>query len=187
MLKALVRLLNWLKDNWEIKRDPVAYARRIGVTIGANCKLGAIDRGTFGTEPYLVSIGRHVEITLGVRFITHDGAVWVFRHERPGLDVIAPISIGDNVFIGMNSLLLAGTTIGNNVVVAAGAVVTGRIPDNSVVGGVPAKFICSLDDFRARALSKSLDIRTMPPAAKEAFLREHFAAKPSEQGESTGH
>lgn len=55
--------------------------------------------------------------------------------------------IGDNVFIGINSIILSGSNIGNNVIIGAGSVVSGRIPDNEVWGGNPAKFICSLDEY----------------------------------------
>lgn len=52
-----------------------------------------------------------------------------------------PVSIGDDVWIGGNCTILPGVTIGNNVVVAAGAVVTKDVPDNCVVAGVPARII----------------------------------------------
>ena len=68
-------------DRFLIASDPVSYARRIGVRVGRDCRLIGIDRATFGSEPYLVSIGDHGTITDGVRFITHDGGVWVFRKE----------------------------------------------------------------------------------------------------------
>ncbi|AKP67457.1 transferase [Companilactobacillus ginsenosidimutans] len=55
-----------------------------------------------------------------------------------------PISIGDDVWIGGNVTIIAGVHIGNNVIVGAGAVVTKDVPDNTVVGGVPAKKIKSL-------------------------------------------
>ena len=51
----------------------------------------------------------------------------------------ATIEIGDNVFIGMNSIILMGSHIGNNVIIGAGSVVSGNIPDNSVVGGGPSQ------------------------------------------------
>ncbi|WP_317047131.1 acyltransferase [Pedobacter nutrimenti] len=53
----------------------------------------------------------------------------------------SPVVIKDNVFIGMNSIILKGVTVGSNVIVAAGSVVTKNIPDNQVWGGNPAKFI----------------------------------------------
>lgn len=57
-----------------------------------------------------------------------------------------PVTIGNDVWIGGNCTILPGVTIGNNVVVAAGAVVSHDIPDNSLVAGVPAKIIKKLDN-----------------------------------------
>lgn len=56
------------------------------------------------------------------------------------------MTIGNDVWIGGNVTILPGVTIGNNVVVAAGAVVTKDIPDNCVVAGVPAKMIKTIDN-----------------------------------------
>ena len=59
------------------------------------------------------------------------------RPPRPKLKT-APVKIGDNVWIGMNAVILKGVTIGENSVVAAGAVVTKSVPANTVVAGNPA-------------------------------------------------
>ncbi|WP_370557055.1 transferase [Edwardsiella tarda] len=60
------------------------------------------------------------------------------RYRRAGEGIALPISIGNGCWIGANSLILGGVTIGNGVVVAAGSVVTRDIPDNTLVAGVPA-------------------------------------------------
>ena len=57
-----------------------------------------------------------------------------------------PVRIGNDVWIGGNVTILSGITIGNNVVIAAGAVVTKDVPDNSLVAGVPAKLIRTIDN-----------------------------------------
>lgn len=122
---------------------PEKYAKYIGVKIGLNCRLINV---SFSTEPYLVTIGNHVSATQ-VRFETHDGGVWVFRNSNPELDIIKPITIGNNVFIGFGSVILPGVTIGDNVVIAAYAVVSRDIPPNSVAAGIPAKVIKSIDEY----------------------------------------
>ena len=66
------------------------------------------------------------------------------RRERKAQGM--PVNIGNDVWIGGNCTILPGVTIGNNVVIAAGAVVTKDVPDNSVVGGVPAKVIKQIEN-----------------------------------------
>ena len=99
------------------------------------------------SRPYLLSIGNYCKITSGVTILTHDYSRSVLR--RVYGDVVGEgrkTCIGDNVFIGMNAIILMGTHIGNNVIIGAGSVVNGDIPDNVVVAGNPAKIIRSLDE-----------------------------------------
>lgn len=57
----------------------------------------------------------------------------------------APIVLGKNVWVGSNSTILQGVTVGDNAIIAAGAVVTKDVPANTIVGGVPAKTIRSIE------------------------------------------
>lgn len=65
---------------------------------------------------------------------------------RESLATATPVSIGNDVWIAANCTILPGVTIGNNVVIAAGAVVTKDVADNSLVAGVPAQVIKTLDE-----------------------------------------
>nr|MDT0666118.1 acyltransferase [Micromonospora sp. DSM 115978] len=138
------------------RRDPVGFARRVGVTVGSDCRFIGVGLATFGSEPYLVRLGDHVAIASGVRFLTHDGGNWLFQREYPDLDVAAPIVVGDNVMLGINSMIYRGVTIGDDVAVAAGALVMRDVPPGSVVAGAPARVISSLDDYRRRLLRDSI-------------------------------
>lgn len=100
-------------------------------------------------EPFLVSLHNNVAISAGVRLITHSVAHVVYDYQEDKKDYICrhgKIEIKDNVYIGADAIINFGVTIGNNVIVAAGAIVTHDIPDNSVVAGVPAKIIGTYED-----------------------------------------
>lgn len=68
-----------------------------------------------------------------------------YRYRNTGLEKALPIRIGDNCWFGANVSVMPGVTIGNGCVIAAGAVVTKDIPDNSLAAGVPAKVIRTID------------------------------------------
>ena len=118
-----------------------------GMRCGKNVtQMGNVD---FGSEPYLITLGDNVRISRDVIFSTHDGGSWVFRREGKYRDVVrfAPISVGDNTFIGARAIILPGVSIGANCVIAAGAVVTRDVPDGSVAAGVPAKVISTVEEY----------------------------------------
>lgn len=129
------------------------YSKYLGVKMGGNVRL--IGKSSFGSEPYLIEIGNNVTIAHNVCFITHDGGAGLFRKEYPGINRFGRILIGDNVFIGRNSIILLDVKIGNNVVIGAGSVVTKDVPDNVVVAGVPAKIINSIEDYKEKCLQNA--------------------------------
>lgn len=92
---------------------------------------------------WLIEIGDNVTMAPRVHILCHDASTKQFMNYTK----IGRVNIGDNVFIGAESVVLPGVTIGNNVIVGANSTVTHDIPDNTVVAGTPAKLICTLDDY----------------------------------------
>lgn len=150
-----MNVIRWMIDFYDKKRNPIKYAKRIGVKIGNNCKLNGSPN--WGSEPYLISLGDHTEVSFDCAFITHDGATWGFRNQERYKGVIrfGRIRVGDNVFIGARSVILPGVTIGDNSIIAAGAVVNKSIPANEVWGGVPAKYIMKVNDYAEKCLKET--------------------------------
>jgi acetyltransferase-like isoleucine patch superfamily enzyme len=112
------------------------------LTIGNNLFVNAYSRIVCHSN---ISIGDNVTLASGVAILDHDHRFANHGSQRiaDGYET-APVKIGSNVWIGDKVIVLKGVTIGNNVTVGAGSVVTRDIPDNSVAVGVPARVIsCS--------------------------------------------
>lgn len=100
------------------------------------------------TRPWLIEIGENVQITKNVTILTH-GYDWSVLKGVYGeiLGSSGKVVIKNNVFIGFNTTILKGVTIGNNVIIGANSLVNKDIPDNTVVAGNPAKIIMSIEDY----------------------------------------
>jgi acetyltransferase-like isoleucine patch superfamily enzyme len=144
------------------------YRKFTGVIFGNNVRIiGKID---FGSEPFLITIGDNVTITNGVRFVTHDGGVGIFRVEHPGMNVFGRITVGNNVFIGNNSIILPNISIGDNVVIGVSSIVTKNVPDNVVVAGVPARVIRTTDEYKENSLQKAIFITEKDPEKRKKLI-----------------
>lgn len=145
---------------WKFFASPIKYARHIGVTIGENNFIG---KDHWSSEPYLITVGNNCQLT-DCKIFTHGGGNCV-RSIHPDFDLFGRVTIGDWVYIGTHSLIMPGVTIGNNVLVAAGSVVTKSIPADMVVGGNPAKIICTVKEYYER--NKHWDLHTKGLAASD--------------------
>lgn len=153
---------------------PNKVAKQVGVNFGNNCKFRT---KRFGSEPYLIYIGDNFSTSSGVTFITHDGAVEVLRNaytELKNIDLFQTIEIKDNVFIGLNAIILPGTKIGSNVIVGAGSVVIGELNSNSVYAGLPAKYICSIDEYKNKNKNNFDYTKHLGIKDKELYLRKKY-------------
>lgn len=132
----------------------VQYYRKVGMTIGEDTHIFS---RLISSEPFLISIGKNVTISTGVSLLTHDASVGAIVGRNVYSDIVGPITIGNNCFIGANSIILPGVRIPDNSIVAAGSVVTKTVVndlnDNTIqnegiiIGGNPAVYICRTNDF----------------------------------------
>lgn len=111
---------------------------KIGKHAFINYNVSIMDRGK-------VTIGDNVLIAPNVVITTSNHPLELELRRKP-IGYASPVTIGNDVWIGAGAIILAGVTIGNNVVVAAGAVVSKDVCDNTLVAGVPAHKIRSLDE-----------------------------------------
>lgn len=160
MIGKIVRLYKNLF--WSLERQ----AKSAGVKLGKN---NFIASRFWSTEPYLIEIGDNCQITAGVKLFTHGGA-GAARRWYPKFDTFGKVKIGNYVYIGNNSLIMPGVEIGDNVLIAAGSVVTKSLPSNVIVGGNPTKYICSIEEFINNNLKYNTDSKGVSPKEKREFL-----------------
>lgn len=169
MVKRVIKKLRMVY----YRRHPISFAKKIGVNFPDN-ELHLYGNVVWGTEPWIINMGKNIHITDGVKFITHDGGTLLYRHLVPDLEITRPITLGNNVYIGNNAIILPGVNIGNNVVIGAGAVVSKSIPDNSVAVGVPARVIKSADEYFKKLQRESLHLGHLTGKSKDIALKEYY-------------
>lgn len=151
-------------------RTKLWLSRKRGVAIGDGCTIIS-KQFPFGSEPYLVKIGNNVRIANDVLFVTHDGAIHVLRNlQSNNIDLIKPISVGNNVFIGIRSIILSGVEIHNNVIIGAGSIVTKSVESNCVFAGVPGKKICSIYEYNEKHTHDFMPIKSLSAKKKKEYL-----------------
>jgi acetyltransferase-like isoleucine patch superfamily enzyme len=151
--------------------DPVQYFRSRGAEIGDDVEIFGANLFTFGSEPYLVSIGDHVTISHKVDFITHDGGLRVVRSRYPDAYLYGRIQIAENCFVGAHCVLLLGAKVGAGSVIGSGSIVTGEIPPGVVATGAPAKPVKTVEEYIQGKRHLWVDTRGLTADAKQALLR----------------
>lgn len=144
---------------------PTNYARYLGVNIGDNNLIGW---NHWSSEPYLITIGNHCQLTNCV-ILTHGGGN-VVRCEIPDFDVFGKVEIKDWAYVGSGSLIMPGVTIGEGALVAAGSVVTKSIPPGIVVGGNPAQYICTVKEYINRNSKFNLNSKKLSDKRKRELI-----------------
>ncbi|MEN6414599.1 MAG: acyltransferase [Veillonellales bacterium] len=110
---------------------------------------------------WLISIGDNVTIAPRVHILAHDASTYLYL----GYTKIGRVNIGNNVFIGAESVVLPNVTIGDNVVIGANSTVTKDIPPNTVYAGNPAQYVSSIEEF----INKNKELKKYRPYYGEEY------------------
>lgn len=124
----------WLKDHI-----------KAGMKVGEDCDIHSglkVDH----SHCWLIEIGNNVTFAPEVYLLAHDAST----DRMVGYTRIGKVKIKDNVFIGARAIIMPGITVGENAIVAAGSVVVKDVEPNTIVGGNPAKFIMSIEDYKEK-------------------------------------
>lgn len=163
----MVNALRWAKDAVfrslgiyrHLSSDAyIELARKRGCEIGEGTEFTGENKLDLTRAP-LITIGENCVLTDRVRLLLHTWDTPLLRRRFPEADTpkhldLGPITVGDNVFIGENTIVLPNVTIGDNVIIGAGSVVSSDIPDDCVAVGNPCEPVMTLDEYRERRLKK---------------------------------
>ena len=150
LLRAVFRAVRQKKLRAELYKE---------LDIGEGTRVGLANLD--GMFPKLIRIGKNCIFAPKSMVLTHDASYYLFT----GKYRVAPVTIGDNCFVGYGAIIMPGVEIGSNVVIGAGSVVTHDVPSDSVVAGGPAKVISSLSDYLNNC--KNEQIFAAPYAGKQ--------------------
>lgn len=170
-MKKLPRLL--LKTKFHIAKFIIGYIVYLDGRLYMKLYLQLLKKSGFtiiGTPRFIaksarfddfdrITLGHRLVVSMNVHFLTHDYSyttALIAKGEIPPTDIgiLRNIVIGSNVFIGMNTIILPGSTIGDNVIVGAGSVVRGCLKSNSIYAGNPANYIGDITAYADKTKSR---------------------------------
>lgn len=148
-----------------------------GLKVGKNVRFVEVPQ--FGTEPFLIEIGDETTFSNNVRFINHDGGYNALHFFEKYKDVRAfgRIKIGKQCLIGADTIIMLGVEMGDNCVLGAGSILTSSMPSGTVYAGVPARFVCTIEEYGEKALkNNSIYPRELETdrAKLEAYIKENL-------------
>lgn len=153
-------MFNKIKRLWNYRSSDsfTNYLRSKGIEIGAGCSFRPRSTVIDVTRPSLVTIGRDCYFNENFTLLTHDWVTNVFIHSgKEFLPSSGAVKIGNNVSFGTNVMILKGVTIGDNCFIGANSLVTKDIPSNSIAAGSPCKVLCPLNEYYEKRRVKCVE------------------------------
>ena len=172
------KIIEKLVFEWNMRSEKahINFLRKKGVQIGSNC-LFRYHRTIWidETRPALITIGDNVSFNRGFVLLTHDFVSGIFLNlYNDFVPAGKRVIIGNNVRFGAHCTVLAGAKIGDNCFIGANSLVNKEIPSNSVAVGIPAKVICSIEEFYEKR--KKLYVEEVMDYAR--CIQERFGRRP---------
>lgn len=164
VLEKLCRIIH--KDSMKYKLERY---RMNGAEIGENVRAFS---PIVSPEPYLIKVGNDVTIAIGVKFCTHDNSA--IKIYEDATDFVGTITIGDDSFIGMNTILMGGVSLPKHCIVGAGSVVTKSFTqEGCIIAGNPAKIIGNINVIREKNKDLRFSFINMTPEQKKNEILQH--------------
>ena len=169
--------LRWAKTS---SKRYLNFLRSKGIKIGKNIWV-TTDINSLSidiTRPSLIEIGDNVRLNKNLTILTHDGGYYVLLNKyKEFISQSGRVKIGNNVYFGRNCSVFKGVTIGDNVIIGNGSIVTKSIPSNSIAVGSPARVVGSIESYYEKR--KSLQVKEALDYAKS--IQERFKRRPKIQ------
>ncbi|WP_377519782.1 acyltransferase [Priestia megaterium] len=154
--KKLLKVLK-LFSREKFDKQFYKHLKKIGVNLEVNPRFISDDVYLDEVDYSLINIEKNVTISKGVTLLVHDFSITqpliIKGEDIQGAVLLRPIYLKKGCFIGANSIILPGTCIGENVIVGAGSVVKGDIPDNVIIAGNPARVINTIENYGEKILN----------------------------------
>lgn len=126
-------------------KNQIDLLKEKGLVIGDNTTILSPDCFD-ATYPWLIEVGDNCLFSTEVKILAHDAStLFVSDYAR-----IGRVTIGNNVYLGYRTTVLCNVKIGDNVIVGAQSLVNKDLPSNGVYAGVPARYMCSIEDYRQK-------------------------------------
>ena len=151
-----------------------------GLKVGKNVRFVEVPQ--FGTECFLIEIGDETTFSNNVRFVNHDGGqnALHFFDKYKDVRTFGRIKIGKQCLIGADTIIMLGVEMGDNCVLGAGSILTTSMPNGTVYAGVPAKYICTIEEYGDKLLANNVmyprELEADRPKL-EAYIKENLPYK----------